>query len=71
MDTEVFAFHTNITLTEGQCHLNLYQNVECSDVCQDTKFERNQSAIVQMQANIQLFGFVCVCVCVCVFKEII
>ena len=46
--------YTTVTLHEGQRHPKWYQNVELSSLYHHTKFERNQSVNVWIQANIPI-----------------
>ena len=48
--------YTIVTLNEGQGHPNWYQNVELSDIYHHTKFERNGSMNVWLQANVKIWG---------------
>ena len=50
----MFISHTTVTLKGGQDHLNWSKNA-CSVFCHNSKFERNQSLIVEMQANFFFF----------------
>ena len=55
---KVFISHTTVTINEVQGHPNLYQNVELSSPYHHTKFERNWSVNVWIQANVvSLFVF--------------
>ena len=53
--TAVFNFSYNVTLNEGQCHPNWYQNVEFGGLYHQTKCKRNQSVNVWIQANVKVF----------------
>ena len=53
MSAQVFNSHATLTFNEGQGHSNWYQNIEFTSFYLHTKFERNWSVIVQMDANIQ------------------
>ena len=44
-----------VTLNEDQGHPNWYQNAEFSSLYPHTKFERNWSVNVWMQANVKSF----------------
>ena len=54
-DTFLKNSHTTVTFDEDQSHPNLYQTVEVSGLYHHTKFERNQSANVWIQANVIIF----------------
>ena len=50
--------HITVTLDEGQSHSNWYQNVDVNDLYHQTKSEKSQFVLVdvQTQANIDLGG---------------
>ena len=47
--------HITVTLNEGQCHPKWYQNVKLRGLYHHTKFERNWSVNLWIQANINSF----------------
>ena len=51
---EFLISHTTVTLNEGQGNQNWYQNVELSSLYHYTKFERNLSIDVWIQANVKV-----------------
>ena len=53
-DEEVLIPQINVTLNQGQGHPNWYENVEFSGPYPYTKFERNQSVNVWIQANVNV-----------------
>ena len=58
----------------GKSHPNLYQTIRLSGFYHHTKFERNRSVNVQMQANLDVRGFfrmfVCAFVCLLCFAVV-